>query len=148
METVNARLVFDKTDEVLSTLNEGVKRAMLSTVAAIESVAAGLSRIDTGAMMSGYYHIGLGEDTYSEAIERASALYATKHAGDFPAEDSIDPPEQSETKFTVLISNVAGYFGVNELGGHGRDASPAMTTAAEGQRGSYVASVIEALGHE
>lgn len=143
-----ARLVFDKTDDVIQALSEGAKRVVLSTCQAVEAVAGGLSRIESGAMANAFYHIGLGEDTYDEAVARASSLYSTRHNGEFPAADKVDPPEVAPGVHKVYISNVAAYSTVQELGGHGIDASGALTTAAEGQRGGFIAAMIEALGHE
>lgn len=107
-----------------ATLRAANVEAAKTIADSIISQASSDAPTDTSAMANGFYYVGMGLDTYQEAVERASALR--------PGVEQVEEIEAPADDHTLRVSNVQPYQPDVELGTARMDARPHFIPAAEG----------------
>lgn len=120
-------------DAIRPIIREKAKELVLETAETVANVASGFAPVDTGSLQAGFYIVGLGVDTYADAVSQSENLNPKA-----VILDRVDDPP-TET-ITAYVSNVVEHLLFTEFGTIRQAAQPCLTPAAEGQEGGFVES--------
>ena len=126
------RITHNRLPSLQDDLRDGADRIVRQTAFLVQAGYQERSAVDTGAQKNSAYVVTANTSTYTHAASAASAAR--------PGVE-LTPAPATPAPLTAIVGVGVGYAAVNEFGGAGRSARPALVPAVNAQKAAFIAAL-------